>query len=83
MPSNLIAVEDGLDPVEKALKDAGFRVTRLANGMHPDLSAAVVTGLSHNVMGLADTGGNRFPIINASGMTPEEIVSQVQARGLQ
>jgi hypothetical protein len=74
-----VAVEEGLENVKQALQREGISVTKLTQGMR-DIDAAVVTGLSSNVMGVHETNGNRFPIIEAAGRTAEEILSLLQPR---
>ncbi|MFZ5814924.1 MAG: YkuS family protein [Bacillota bacterium] len=77
----LIAVEDGLDQVERALRQEGFEITKLTPGaMSAKVDAAVVTGMSDNFMGIHDTNGNKFPVIDASGKTADEVVRQVRDR---
>ncbi|MFB5084432.1 YkuS family protein [Symbiobacterium thermophilum] len=77
-----IAVQDGLENVKQALRAEGYQVTRLTPGSMEGVGAAVVTGLSNNFMGIHDTDGNLFPVIDATGKTVEEIVRQVKERGL-
>ena len=43
------------------------------------LSRPVITGLDNNVQGIADTV-TQAPVITASGMTAEEICSEVESR---
>lgn len=79
-----VAVEDGLDQVKQALRQEGFEITKLTPGtMSPTVDAAVVTGMSNNFMGIADTNGNKFPVIEAAGKTADEIVRQVRDRAGQ
>lgn len=75
-----VAVEEGLTNVVQALRDKGFEVTKITNGTMANVDAAVVTGLSNNVNGVADTQGNKFPVIEANGMTAQEIVNTIAAR---
>lgn len=75
-----IAVEDGLEHVHEALRREGFEVTKITEGTMSHVSAAVVTGLSSNVLGDHRTQGNPFPVIEAAGMTAEEVVAAVQRR---
>lgn len=77
----LIAVEDGLDQVERALRQEGFEITKLTPGAMPArVDAAVVTGMSNNFMGIHDTNGNKFPVVDAAGKTADEIVRQIRDR---
>ncbi len=78
-----IAVEDGLENVKQALRAEGYKITKLSPGKMEGVGAAVVTGMSNNFMGIHDTNGNRFPVIDATGKTVDEVVRQVRERGLQ
>ncbi|MDF2626398.1 MAG: hypothetical protein K0R39_229 [Symbiobacteriaceae bacterium] len=75
-----IAVQDGLTPVEQELRSRGFQVTKFTNGTMSNVDGAVVTGMSNNVMGIADTNGNKFPIVEANGLTAIEICDSLEAR---
>ena len=75
-----VAVEEGLENVKAALRDQGFQVTKLTNGTMNNVDAAVVTGMSNNFLGIHDTQGNRFPVIEAAGLTANEIVNVIQSR---
>lgn len=75
-----VAVEDGLTNVEQALRKSGFQVTKMTGGTMSNVDACVVTGMSNDFMGFEDTNGNKFPVIEAAGLTAEEIVSTIQAR---
>lgn len=74
-----IAVEDGLLNVEQALRKEGFEVTKLTRGTMTHVDAAVVTGMSEDFLGIADTN-NKFPVVEANGMTAQEVVNSLQAR---
>lgn len=73
-----IAVEDGLANVEQALKEQGFEVTKMTGGTMNNVAAAVITGMSRNFMGIADTNGNKVRVVEASGRTAEEVVDAVR-----
>lgn len=75
-----VAVEDGLDNVKQALRAQGFEITKLTPGTMAGVDACVVTGMSNNFMGVEDTNGNKFPVIDAAGKTANEIVQQIQER---
>lgn len=75
-----IAVEDGLENVEQALRREGFEITKITSGTMANVDAAIVTGMSNNFMGIHTTNGNKFPVIEAAGMTAHEIVQMVQQR---
>ncbi len=78
--AKLIAVQDGLDNVEQALRDSGFEVTKITGGTMNNVNAAVITGMSENFLGYHDTQGNRIPVIEASGRTALEVVDLVRSR---
>jgi hypothetical protein len=78
-----VAVQEGLEHVKQALRGEGFEITRLTPGRMSGVDAAVVTGMSSNIMGIQDTDGNPFPVIDASGKTAEEIVQQVRERAIR
>lgn len=75
-----IAVEDGLKNVEQELRSRGFQVTKFTNGTMTNVDGAVVTGMSNNFMGIADTNGNKFPIVEANGLTAIEIADSLETR---
>ena len=74
-----VAVEDGLTNVEQALRKEGFEVTKLTQGSMNNVDAAVITGMSNDFMGFADTR-SKCPVVEAHGMTADEIVSSLQNR---
>jgi hypothetical protein len=74
-----IAVEDGLTNVEQALRKEGYEVTKLTSGSLTNVDAAIITGMSNDFMGFADTR-TKVPVVEAHGMTAEGIVSSLQAR---
>lgn len=78
-----IAVEKGLENVKQALRSEGFEITELAPGRLSGVSAAVVTGMDSNIMGIQDTDGNPFPVIDASGKSADEIVREVRERAIR
>lgn len=77
-----IAVQEGLENVKHALKSEGFEITPLTSGNMKDVDAAVVTGMSNNFMGIHDTDGNKFPVIQAAGKTADEIIRQIRDRAI-
>lgn len=75
-----IAVEQGLSPVERYLKDNGYEVVGLNQSTQvDDCDCCVISGSDENMMGMQDiTTG--VPVIDARGMTPEEVYSEVHQR---
>ena len=74
-----IAVEDGLRPVKERLRAGGFDVVSLSGGVPDGVCAIVVNGLDDNLMGRQDIV-TRIAVINADGLTPEQVVDEVQRR---
>lgn len=74
-----IAVEDSLSQVKEALQNAGHEVVTMNEGSAQSCDCCVVTGLDENVMGMADTA-TQAPVINAAGLSSDEIVQQVNSR---
>lgn len=82
-----IAVQKGLTPVKDYLIHAGYRVyeidTRQKNSkdFFREFDAVVLTGMDNDFMGIQTTS-TRTPIIEASGMTPEEIKNAIERTGM-
>lgn len=77
-----IAVQKGLTPVKEYLTDHGYDVETFEVNDHleakaNDYDAIIITGLNTNSLGINETTTNA-PIIDATGMTPEEIHEQLQ-----
>jgi hypothetical protein len=70
-----VAVEQGLSDVNQALQNNGFEVV----GMDAAGSCAccVISGQDMNMMGIADTY-TQATVVNANGLTADEVVRQVQ-----
>lgn len=74
-----VAVEDSLRAVKERLRAAGYDVLSLAGGVPDHVSAVVVNGLDDNLLGRQDVLA-RAPVINAAGLTPEEVAAEVARR---
>jgi len=72
----LIAVEEGLGNIQKALKEAGHQVVELDPENQRRAHVIVVSGVDHNMLQQEDIR-TTVPVINASGYTPEEVVEAV------
>ncbi|MGM9926915.1 MAG: YkuS family protein [Bacillus sp. (in: firmicutes)] len=77
-----IGVEQSLTDIQEALTELGYNVSQLrhtedANGV--DFDFCVVTGLDTNVMGIQDAK-TKASIIEANGMTANEIVQEIKSR---
>lgn len=75
-----VAIEPNLTPVREALQARGWQVLPLEPGRRQEVDAYVVTGMQDNLMGIQDTGGNRAPVIEARGLTAEQVVREVERR---
>lgn len=73
----LIAVEEGLGNIQKALKEAGHQVVGLNQANQERAHVIVVSGVDHNMMQQEDIR-TTVPVINASGYTAEEVVEAVR-----
>ena len=77
-----IAVQKGLTPVQEYLAEHGYDVETIdfdtfSNVQEEDYDAVVVTGMNNDFLGMQDTATGA-PVIDATGMTPEEIYEQIQ-----
>jgi hypothetical protein len=79
MDRAVVAVDRDLGPYEAALRDAGYHVVPLDSARLHEASAIVVDGIDERVMGI-ETPLTPAPVINATGMTAEEVVREVRRR---
>ncbi|HFO0456835.1 MULTISPECIES: YkuS family protein [unclassified Bacillus cereus group] len=75
-----IGVENSLTDVQQALQQHGHEVITI-NSEHDaqGCDCCVVTGQDSNMMGIADTS-IKGSVINAHGLTTDEICQQVESR---
>ena len=71
----IIAVDDQMAGVKRALEERGHQVQDLSRGWTK--AAVVVSGLDTNVMGMQDIAVNA-PVIDAAGRDIDEIVADVR-----
>ncbi|NDI37150.1 YkuS family protein [Chengkuizengella sediminis] len=71
-----VAVEDNLSNVKQALQNEGHEVFNLEENNMQNCQCCVITGQDQNMMGIADTQ-TQASVINADGLTAEEVVNQV------
>ena len=77
-----IGVEESLTDVQQALTEQGYDVSQLrhtADAANVDFDFCIVTGLDTNVMGIQDTT-TKASIIEANGLTADEIVNEIKNR---
>ena len=81
-----IAVEKGLSNVADYLSREGYTVEILSESIDNNASrldrydAIVAADYNTNMLGYADTS-TKVPVINASGLTPQEIKNMIDQRG--
>jgi hypothetical protein len=71
-----IGIEGNLEQVRQYLVQRGYQVETLG-GNSNDYDVLVVSGQDINIMGIQDTE-TRVPVIDASGLTSEEIHSRIK-----
>jgi hypothetical protein len=77
-----IAVEKTLSPVKDVLQKNNFEVVDLdftQQTFIPDVYCYVISGQDKDVMGIADKQAD-LPVINANGLTEQEVLEQVKQR---
>ncbi|MFV9510833.1 YkuS family protein [Tepidibacillus sp. LV47] len=72
-----IAVEQSLQSVKEYLQNKGYEVVDLNQNTQAD--AIVITGQDRNILGMQDIT-TKSPVINAKGLTPEEVYQQLSNR---
>lgn len=75
-----IGVEQSLTDVQQGLESMGYEVVQLKQEQDAQgCDCCVITGQDQNVMGIQDAA-IRGSVINAHGMTSEEICRQVEEK---
>lgn len=75
----LIAVEGSLTNVKQALEREGYRTVELAKAKLNQAQAIVISGMDVNVMQMQDIATN-VPVIDASGMSADEVLRNINRR---
>lgn len=73
-----VAVEGSLSQISKMLRDNGYDVVELGNWQQM-VDAVVITGQDENVLN-DQTRLTGAPVINAEGMTAQEVFHEVNVR---
>lgn len=74
-----VAVEPSLSSqIEEMLRNNGYEVVELGNWQQM-VDAIVISGMDENILG-ANIRKTGAPVINADGMTPQEVFHQVHTR---
>lgn len=75
-----IGVEHSLTDVQQALQQKGHQVIQLHSEQDAQgCDCCIITGMDSNVMGMSNHSIDG-PVIEASGLTAEEICQQVESR---
>lgn len=74
-----IAVEDSLDSIKEALQKNGYEVVPATESNVASCECCVISGQDKNVMGISEIV-TEAPVINAQGMTADQVVDQVSQR---
>jgi hypothetical protein len=74
-----VAVERSLTQIRKMLRDNGYDVVDLGNWQNM-VDAIVITGQDVNVLNDQSKTISGAPVINAAGMTPQEVFHAVHTR---
>ena len=75
-----IAVEQSLTNVSETLREKDYDVVDLTSASDAEnCSCCVVSGIDSNVMGMQDIS-TKAPVIEASGLSADEVCSQVESR---
>ncbi len=81
MDQPTVAMEKELTPYRRILEDAGCHVIPLDASAIGIAEAIVVQGTDNNFLGV-ENPETLAPVINAQGMTPEEVLRAVQTRAI-
>ncbi|CAM3428138.1 YkuS family protein [Marinicrinis lubricantis] len=74
-----IAVEPSLSNVKQALQQNGYDVVDMQADSMQSCDCCVISGQDKNMMGMGDVQ-TQASVINAEGMSAEDVVQQVQQR---
>jgi len=79
-----LAIEPNLTPIKDFLKDKGYQIESMTGekgntNNKGRFDAYIVTGLSTDLLGIHDTE-TRAVVINAKGLTPEQVYHELQMR---
>lgn len=75
----MIAVEAGLENVNQALNDAGYKTSPLERQELQNVQAVVVKGDGSDVLA-PEWSAAKIPVINAAGRSADEIVDVLRDR---
>lgn len=76
-----VAIEEDLSAYQHVLEQAGCHVIPLNKRAVGIAQAIVVQGIDNNFLGMEDPE-TLAPVINADGMTPDEVLAAVKSRAI-
>lgn len=71
-----VAVEENLSAIKQALEKSGYTVVNPKS--NENVMACVVMGMDNNLMDIQNTI-TKAPVIDAAGMTPEQVISRIES----
>lgn len=74
-----IAVEESLSDIKQALQNNGHEVVSMTANNLSNIQYLVITGQDNNIMGISEAATNAS-VINADGLTAEEVVEHIDRR---
>lgn len=74
-----IAVEESLSDIKQALQNNGHEVISMTANNLSNIQYLVITGQDNNVMGISEVA-TQASVINADGLTADEVVEQIDRR---
>jgi len=77
--NRVVAVENNLDPIRDYLSAQGCQIIAVETVKDNKVDAVVLSGMDQNIMGIQDIA-TKAPVINASGLSPEEVWNQIKSR---
>lgn len=81
MMPETIAVSDDMSAYSQLLKEAGYTIIPVSERALKEAQAIVIDGLDQNFLGMEDPM-TKAPVINADGMSPEDVLKAVKERAL-
>lgn len=84
MKTYTIAVQDGLEDIKTVLREKGHRIVPYVEAAH-SADIAVISGIDSAYEEIEtaqcmikDNSGSEMLLINATGMTPEQVVNRIE-----
>ncbi|MCL6451521.1 MAG: YkuS family protein [Acetobacteraceae bacterium] len=77
--ARVVAVEDGLGPLARALSEAGYKVVGIDRSGLREAELVLVSGQDQDLMGSEDVL-TRAPVLCVAGQDPEAVLGEVERR---